>query len=132
MRTKSRSNRAVVERPIDELKPHDRNSRTHSTRQIGQIAKNIKRFGFVNPVLLDSEDNTLAGHGRLAAAKALGIESLPTLDIGSMSDADHRAYIVADSCLLIHIDGERFRAATGSRLARFRISHRSQRRRSSF
>jgi DNA modification methylase len=91
--------RAIVERPIHELKPHDKNPRTHSKRQIEQIAKSIKRFGFVNPVLLDKDGNILAGHGRIEAAKSLGLESVPTLDIGSMSDAQRRAYIVADNRL---------------------------------
>ena len=91
--------RAVVERPIHELKPHDKNARTHSKRQIEQIAKSIKRFGFVNPVLLDKDGNILAGHGRIEAAKSLGLSTVPTLDIGSMSNADRRAYIVADNRL---------------------------------
>nr|WP_315459137.1 site-specific DNA-methyltransferase [uncultured Sphingorhabdus sp.] len=91
--------RAVVERPIHELKPHDKNARTHSKRQIEQIAKSIKRFGFVNPVLLDKDGNILAGHGRIEAAKAIGLASVPTLDIGAMSDAERRAYIVADNRL---------------------------------
>ena len=91
--------RAVVERPIHELKPHEKNARTHSKRQIEQIAKSIKRFGFVNPVLLDKDGNILAGHGRIEAAKSLGLSTVPTLDIGLMSDADRRAYIVADNRL---------------------------------
>lgn len=91
--------RAVVERLINELKPHDKNPRTHSKRQIEQIAKSMKRFGFVNPVLLDQDGNILAGHGRIEAARSLGLESVPTLDIGSMSDAERRAYIVADNRL---------------------------------
>lgn len=91
--------RAVVERPIHELIPHDKNPRTHSKRQIEQIAKSIKRFGFVNPVLLDKDGNILAGHGRIEAAKSLGLASVPTLDIGAMSDAERRAYIVADNRL---------------------------------
>lgn len=91
--------RAVVERPIHELTPHDKNPRTHSKRQIEQIAKSIKRFGFVNPVLLDKDGNILAGHGRIEAAKSLGLTSVPTLDIGAMSDAERRAYIVADNRL---------------------------------
>lgn len=91
--------RAVVERPIHELKPHDKNPRTHSKRQVEQIAKSIKRFGFVNPVLLDRDGNILAGHGRIEAAKSLGLTAVPTLDIGSMSDAERRAYIVADNRL---------------------------------
>ena len=91
--------RAVVERPIHELKPHHQNARTHSKRQIEQIAKSIKRFGFVNPVLLDKDNNILAGHGRIEAAKSLGLSTVPTLDVGSMSDAQRRAYIVADNRL---------------------------------
>lgn len=91
--------RAVVERPIHELTPHDKNPRTHSKRQIKQIAKSIKRFGFVNPVLLDKDGNILAGHGRIEAAKSLGLASVPALDIGAMSDAERRAYIVADNRL---------------------------------
>lgn len=74
--------RAVIERPIHELKPHDKNPRTHSKRQVEQIAKSIKRFGFVNPVLLDRDGNILAGHGRIEAAKSLGLASVPTLGSG--------------------------------------------------
>lgn len=92
-------NAAVEQRPLAELIPCGRNARTHSTRQIDQIAKSIERFGFVNPVLVDNEGRVLAGHGRIEAARRLGLTEVPVLSLGAMSDADRRAYIIADNRL---------------------------------
>lgn len=92
-------NAAVEQRPLADLTPFGRNARTHSQRQVDQIAKSIKRFGFVNPVLVDNEGRVVAGHGRIEAARRLGLTDVPVLSLGAMSDADRRAYIIADNRL---------------------------------
>lgn len=81
------------------LKPNPRNARTHSKRQIDAIAASIRRFGFVNPVLVDADDIIIAGHGRVLAAKQLGLEQVPVLRIEHLSEADKRAYVIADNKL---------------------------------
>jgi len=92
-------NGAVAMRSLGDLKPFERNARTHSKRQIGQIAKSIRRFGFVNPVLVDDGGGVVAGHGRIEAARILGISEVPVLSLGAMSTAERRAYIIADNRL---------------------------------
>ena len=82
---------------IGALKPAPNNARTHSKRQIKLIARSIERFGFMNPVLVDGEHGIIAGHGRWAAAKLLGLKEVPTLRFEHLSDADKRAYILADN-----------------------------------
>ena len=84
---------------LAELKPHDHNPRTHSKKQIGQIAKSIQRFGFTNPVLIDSKGQIVAGHGRGEAAKILGMTAVPVLRLEYMSEAEKRAYVIADNRL---------------------------------
>jgi len=81
------------------LKPHPDNPRTHSKDQVKKIAASIKRFGFRNPVLIDDDNNVIAGHGRLMAAAQLGLETVPTLSLAGMTDAERRAYIIADNRL---------------------------------
>jgi 16S rRNA G966 N2-methylase RsmD len=85
--------------PIESLKPYEQNARTHSKRQIRQIAKSIQRFGFCNPVLIDDEKRIIAGHGRVVAAKMLGIEQVPTVRLMHLSEIEKRAYILADNRL---------------------------------
>ncbi|WP_051949293.1 ParB/Srx family N-terminal domain-containing protein [Methylosinus sp. PW1] len=89
----------VVYRPIDELIPYSRNSRTHSPAQLRKLAEAIKRYGFTNPVLLDGKNGILAGHGRTAAAKEAGLNKVPTIDLGHLSNEEQRAYIIADNKL---------------------------------
>jgi DNA modification methylase len=89
----------VEQRPIASLKPHARNPRTHSARQLGQIADSISQFGFVNPVLIDADGGVIAGHGRIEAAKLLGMECVPTIRLDRMSEAQKRAYVLADNKL---------------------------------
>jgi DNA modification methylase len=84
---------------VRELKPYANNARTHSKQQIRQIAKSIKRFGFCNPVLVDDNKQIIAGHGRVEAAKLLGIDAVPTCRLSHLSEADKRAYILADNKL---------------------------------
>jgi hypothetical protein len=83
----------------DALQPYPRNARTHSKKQIHQIAESIRRFGFTNPVLLDDGNMILAGHARVAAAGELGLQSVPCLRLSTLSEAEKRAYILADNKL---------------------------------
>ena len=85
--------------PPDALKPNPRNARTHPKRQLEAIAASIRRFGFINPVLVDAEGVIIAGHGRVLAAKQLDLAQIPVLRIEHLSDADRRAYIIADNKL---------------------------------
>ena len=87
---------------ISKLKPAARNARTHSKHQIKQIANSIHRFGFNNPVLIDDENRILAGHGRVAAAKSLEMREVPCLRFNDMTDADKRAYALADNKLALN------------------------------
>src|SRR5687768_10171507 len=89
-------------RPIGALRLNPRNPRTHSKRQVRQIADSIRAFGFTNPVLVDEEDTILAGHGRVAAAKLLGLETVPTIRLSEMSEAQKRAYVLADNKLALN------------------------------
>src|SRR5215510_1596692 len=75
------------------------NARTHSKRQIRQIADSIERFGFCNPILIDDDRTILAGHGRVKAAELLGLAEVPTVRLSHLSDADKRAYVIADNRL---------------------------------
>lgn len=85
--------------PVTSLKPHESNPRTHSPKQVRQIAESIKIFGFVNPILTDSKGGVIAGHGRIKAAKQLGIEIVPTIPLAELTEAQMRAYILADNKL---------------------------------
>jgi DNA modification methylase len=85
--------------PIARLKPYPRNARTHSRKQIHQIADSIERFGFTNPVLIDNAGEIIAGHGRVAAAKLLGLTAVPAVRLSHLSEAEKRAYILADNKL---------------------------------
>jgi DNA modification methylase len=84
---------------VRELQPHPNNARTHSKKQIRQIAKSIGQFGFCNPVLVDDAKQIIAGHGRVEAAKLLGIDAVPTVRLAHLSEADKRAYVLADNKL---------------------------------
>jgi len=85
--------------PIGSLKPYARNPRAHSDKQINQMANSIRRFGFTNPVLIDSDLGVIAGHGRIEAAKRLGITEVPTIRLDHMTEAQKRAYVIADNRL---------------------------------
>src|SRR5436305_1669955 len=82
-----------------ELRPYPNNARTHSKKQVRQIAKSIKRFGFCNPVLVDDQNQIVAGHGRVEAAKLLGLQAVPTMRLSHLSETDKSAYILADNKL---------------------------------
>ena len=81
------------------LQPRATNPRTHSNKQIRQIADSIKQFGFTNPVLIDREGRIVAGHGRIEAAKQLGIDNVPTIRLEDLTEAEIRAYVIADNKL---------------------------------
>lgn len=92
-------NRQIEYRPVAALIPRTGNPRTHSQKQIAQIAQSIRHFGFTNPVLLDEENGIIAGHGRVEAAKLIGMTEVPTVCLRDMSEADIRAYVIADNKL---------------------------------
>lgn len=85
--------------PVERLKPYDRNARTHSPEQVAKIAASLAEFGFVNPILVDSNDGIIAGHGRLAAARMLGLTEAPVIVLDHLSDIQRRAYVLADNKL---------------------------------
>jgi len=89
----------IIYQPITALKPYSNNPRTHSKNQIDQIANSIQHFGFTNPILVDNDNGIIAGHGRVAAAEQLNITEVPTVELSSMTDAQKRAYIIADNRL---------------------------------
>lgn len=89
----------VEVRPVAALQPAHRNARIHSKAQVRQIVESIEIFGWTNPILIDAEGKIIAGHGRFAAAKQLGLDRVPTIRIDDMSEAQRRAYIIADNKL---------------------------------
>jgi DNA modification methylase len=89
----------IVNRDPGKLIAYDGNARTHSDKQIAQIAASIRTFGFLNPVLIGSDGIVIAGHGRVAAAKQLGLRDVPTIELAHLSDAERRAYVIADNRL---------------------------------
>lgn len=91
----------VVYRNVSELIPYARNARTHSDEQIERIANSIKEFGWTNPILIDGENGIIAGHGRILAARKLGIEKVPTIELSGLTEAQKRAYIIADNRLAL-------------------------------
>lgn len=107
----ARGNGAIAEKverlTIGALTPNPRNARTHSKLQVRQIAVSIERFGFTNPILVDDEGMILAGHGRLAAAKQLGMDTVPVLRLSHLSPAERRAYVLADNKLALNAGWDR-------------------------
>ena len=94
--------RQIEQRSVDALRPYAGNARTHSKKQVRQIADSIARFGFTNPVLVADDGTIIAGHGRVAAAKLLGMTEVPTLKLSHLSDAERRAYVIADNKLALN------------------------------
>ena len=83
--------------PTADLIPYARNSRTHSDEQVAQIAASIREFGFCNPVLIDAKNTIIAGHGRVLAAGRMKLETVPCLRLSHLTDAQRRAYVLADN-----------------------------------
>ena len=88
--------------PLERLRPYEKNARTHSAKQVAQIARSIQEFGFTNPILVDGADGILAGHGRLAAAKDLGLAEVPVIVLNHLNAAQRRAYVLADNQLALN------------------------------
>ena len=83
--------------PIAKIRPNAKNARTHSKKQIRQIAASIRKFGFLNPLIVDDESMVLAGHGRLEGARLEGMAQVPIVRFGHLSEAQKRAYVIADN-----------------------------------
>jgi DNA modification methylase len=92
----------IAWRPLGKLIPYARNPRTHSDAQVAQIAASIREFGWTNPVLVDGDDGIIAGHGRVLAARKLGLERVPVIELAHMSEAQKRAYVLADNQLAMN------------------------------
>ncbi len=88
--------------PVERLVPYDKNPRTHSAEQIAQIAASITEFGFLNPILVDTASGIIAGHGRLQAAKQLALSVVPVVVLDHLSEAQKRAYVIADNKLALN------------------------------
>jgi DNA modification methylase len=92
----------VVRRKVSELIPYARNSRTHSEAQVAQIAASIKEWGFTTPILIDADGQVIAGHGRLLAAQKLGLDQVPTMTAVGWTEAQKKAYVIADNKLALN------------------------------
>ena len=97
----------LIEIGVAALHPYDNNARTHSKKQIKQIADSIRRFGFTNPVLVSDAGEIIAGHGRVEAARLLGMATVPTLALSHLSSAERRAYVLADNKLALNAGWDR-------------------------
>ena len=91
------ANLSIINKSVLELKPYKNNSRTHSDKQIQQIANSIKEFGFNCPIVIDANAQIVAGHGRVEAAKRLGIQEVPTICVSHLNDDQIRAFVIADN-----------------------------------
>jgi ParB-like chromosome segregation protein Spo0J len=87
---------------IESLIPYINNARTHDDAQVTQIASSIKEFGFNNPILIDEDNGIIAGHGRLMAARKLGLVEVPTIMLSHLSEAQRKAYILADNRIALN------------------------------
>lgn len=87
---------------VDDLKAYERNARTHSDEQIKQVAESIKEFGFTNPVLIDENNELIAGHGRTLAAKSIGMKEVPAIRLKGLTDAQKKALRIADNQLALN------------------------------
>lgn len=98
---------SLVMQDVAKLRPYAQNARTHSKKQIRQIAKSIERFGFTNPVLVTDDGEIVAGHGRVRAAQQLGWRQVPTIALSHLSKAELRAYLIADNKLALNAGWDR-------------------------
>ena len=92
----------IIQVEIEKLIPYARNSRTHSDDQVAQIAGSIKEFGWTNPILVDGENGIIAGHGRLAAARKLGMKKIPVIELAHLTETQKRALVIADNKLALN------------------------------
>ena len=94
----------IEQRPIEALIPYINNSRKHSDEQVAQISASIKEFGWTNPILVDGTNGIIAGHGRLLAARKLGMDKIPVIELAHLSDTQKKALIIADNKLALNAD----------------------------
>jgi len=94
----------IEQRPIEALIPYINNSRKHSDEQVAQIAASIKEFGWTNPILVDGTSGIIAGHGRLLAARKLGMDKVPVIELAHLSNTQKKALIIADNKLALNAD----------------------------
>ena len=92
----------IKEVEVSALIPYAKNSRTHDDAQVAQIAASIKEFGWTNPILVDGDKGVIAGHGRLLAARKLGMDKVPTIELKDMTEAQKKAYVIADNKLALN------------------------------
>lgn len=103
MKTSKKSSATTSETMrVDDLIPYARNARTHSPEQVGQIAASIREFGFISPIIIDTHNGIIAGHGRLAAAQKLKLDSVPCIRVEHLTETQKRAYILADNKLALN------------------------------
>ena len=88
-------------RSVDELAPYDGNPRTHTEEQVAKIAVSLLEFGWTNPILVDEKGGIIAGHGRLLAARAVGMITVPVIELAHLTEAQKRAYMIADNRLAL-------------------------------
>ena len=94
----------IIYKNTSDLIPYINNSRIHSDGQINQIAASIREFGFANPILVDKDNNVIAGHCRVKAAQKLGINLVPTIVLENLTDLQRKAYVIADNKLALNAD----------------------------
>ena len=92
----------IIKKPIDSLIPYAKNARVHDDAQIAQLAGSIKEFGFNNPILIDKDNGIIAGHGRVMAARKLGLTEVPTILLDHLNETQRKAYILADNRIAIN------------------------------
>lgn len=92
----------IIYKDINNLIPYVNNARTHSDEQILQVASSIKEFGFTNPVLIDEQGGIIAGHGRVMAAKKLGLTEVPTITLANLTEGQKKAYVLADNQIALN------------------------------
>jgi len=92
----------IDQTPIDELVPYENNPRTHSPVQLERLVRSLKEFGFTNPILIDKDNNVIAGHGRLQAAHIVGLDTVPTITLSHLTPDQRRAYTIADNQLALN------------------------------
>lgn len=100
------SSEKIVKKRLDELKPFEKNSRTHSDEQVAQIAASINEWGFTNPVLIDEDGMIIAGHGRVMAAQSMTLATVPCIVAKGWTDEQKRAYVIADNKLALNASWE--------------------------
>ena len=94
--------------PVAKLRPDPRNARTHSRRQVRQLAASIREFGFTSPVLIDENQRIIAGHGRVEAARLVGLKTVPCVCLAGLSETQKRAYMIADNKLALNAGWDEF------------------------